>query len=91
LTRIIDIRLSKDNEIVMMHDLTLDRTSTGKGAVNDQNWHGYIDSITTKAEPAQPIPRFNDVLDYLVDPETGLNSGLYMIVDIKVTLTHEQI
>lgn len=84
---VIDIRLSKDNEIVMMHDLTLDRTSTGKGPVNNQNWHGYIDSITTKAEPTQPIPRFNDVLDYLIDPETSLKHGLYMIVDIKVNPT----
>ncbi|KAI8647623.1 PLC-like phosphodiesterase [Parasitella parasitica] len=79
-----DIRLSKDDEIVMMHDLTLNRTSTGLGAVREQNWHGYIDGITTKAEPAQPIPRFNDVLDFLIRPEISEgNKELYMIVDIK--------
>ncbi|RCH77859.1 hypothetical protein CU098_001251, partial [Rhizopus stolonifer] len=64
-----DIRLSKDDEIVVMHDLTLNRTSTGTGAVRDQNWHGYIDGLKTKTEPAQPIPRFNDVLDMLIRPE----------------------
>ncbi|CAO0796166.1 unnamed protein product [Mucor circinelloides] len=79
-----DIRLSKDNEIVMMHDLTMNRTSTGLGPVREQNWHGYIDGITTKTEPPQPIPRFNDVLDYLIQPEISEGKkGLYMIVDIK--------
>lgn len=82
-----DIRLSKDNEIVMMHDLTMNRTSTGLGPVREQNWHGYIDGITTKTEPPQPIPRFNDVLDYLIQPEISEGKkGLYMIVDIKVNL-----
>lgn len=80
-----DIRLSKDNEIVVMHDLTLDRTSTGKGPVRESNWHGYIDGLTTKAEPSQAIPRFKDVLDLLTQPEVSSIEGLYMIVDIKVT------
>ncbi|KAG2229427.1 PLC-like phosphodiesterase [Thamnidium elegans] len=78
-----DIRLSKDNEVVVMHDLTLDRTSTGKGPVRESNWHGYIDGLTTKAEPSQPIPRFKDVLDLLTQPEVSSIEGLYMIVDIK--------
>ena len=70
----------------MMHDLTLNRTSTGLGPVRNQNWHGYIDGITTKAEPAQPIPRFNDVLDFLIRPEISEGrKGLYMIVDIKAS------
>ena len=72
----------------MMHDLTLNRTSTGLGPVREHNWHGYIDGITTKAEPAQPIPRFNDVLDFLIRPEVSEEKkGLYMIVDIKVTFS----
>ncbi|KAI7902699.1 PLC-like phosphodiesterase [Cokeromyces recurvatus] len=75
-----DIRLSKDKEIVMMHDLTLNRTTTGTGAVHDQDWYGYIDKLTTKTNPPQPIPRLNDVLDLLL---TTTNDKLYMIVDIK--------
>ncbi|KAI9485638.1 MAG: PLC-like phosphodiesterase [Benjaminiella poitrasii] len=78
-----DIRLSKDNEIIMMHDLTLDRTSTGTGAVHDQMWHGYIDNLTTKTSPPQPIPRFNDVVNLLTQPKISSTCGLYMIVDIK--------
>lgn len=81
----LDIRLSKDDEIIVMHDLTLDRTTTGTGPVRSQNWHGYIDELTTKVEPTQPIPRFNEVLDLLIQPDVSSIDGLYMIVDIKVT------
>ncbi len=34
----IDPRLTKDNVIVLMHDETLDRTTTGKGKVADYTW-----------------------------------------------------
>ncbi|KAI8988284.1 PLC-like phosphodiesterase [Mycotypha africana] len=78
-----DIRLSKDNEIIMMHDTTLDRVTTGTGLVNDCNWYGYIEHLKSRKEPAQPITRFKDVLDYLVKPDISLMDGLYMIIDIK--------
>ncbi|KAI9308273.1 PLC-like phosphodiesterase [Cunninghamella echinulata] len=78
-----DIRLSKDKEIVMMHDLTLQRTTTGHGPVSDHPWVGYIDGLTTKTEQPQPIPRFRDVLDLLIRPDTASKQDLTMIVDIK--------
>lgn len=68
----------------MMHDLTLQRTTTGTGAVSEHPWFGGIDGLKTKAEPAQPIPRLNDVLDLLIRPEVASKEELYMIVDIKV-------
>jgi glycerophosphoryl diester phosphodiesterase len=34
----VDPRLTKDNVIVLMHDATLDRTTTGKGKVADYTW-----------------------------------------------------
>ena len=34
----IDPRLTKDSVIVLMHDGTLDRTTTGKGKVSDHTW-----------------------------------------------------
>ncbi|KAL0098297.1 PLC-like phosphodiesterase [Phycomyces blakesleeanus] len=77
-----DIRLSKDGEVVIMHDLTLQRTSTGNGAVFDHNWVGYIDGLFTKTEPPQPIPRLKDVFDILIRPDV-VAKNTYMIVDIK--------
>ncbi|KAJ3351267.1 hypothetical protein GGF32_004403 [Allomyces javanicus] len=34
----LDIRMTKDHEIVVLHDTTLDRTTTGKGNVTDRTW-----------------------------------------------------
>ncbi len=34
----VDPRLTKDNVIVLMHDATLDRTTTGTGKVSDYTW-----------------------------------------------------
>ena len=34
----IDPRLTKDSIIVLMHDVTLDRTTTGKGKLSDYTW-----------------------------------------------------
>ncbi|KAI8328058.1 PLC-like phosphodiesterase [Chlamydoabsidia padenii] len=78
-----DIRLSKDGELVMMHDLTLQRTTTGTGAVSDHPWFGHIDGLKTKTDPAQPISRLNDVLDVLLRHEVAIKEGFYMIVDVK--------
>ncbi|ORX50567.1 PLC-like phosphodiesterase [Hesseltinella vesiculosa] len=75
-----DIRLSKDNQLVMMHDLTLQRTTTGTGAVGEQDYFGGIDQLTTK-DQAQPIARMNDVLDLLLEPTTP--DDMWMIIDIK--------
>ncbi|MBC8111326.1 MAG: glycerophosphodiester phosphodiesterase family protein [Verrucomicrobia bacterium] len=33
-----DVQLSKDQQLVMMHDDKLDRTSTGTGKINEKNW-----------------------------------------------------
>ena len=59
---------TSDGVLVCMHDLTLDRTTTGSGAVNAHTW----DQLTklSVAEPQlgpawahTPIPRLADVLD----------------------------
>ncbi len=34
----IDPRLTKDSVIVLLHDATLDRTTTGKGKLSDYTW-----------------------------------------------------
>jgi glycerophosphoryl diester phosphodiesterase len=34
----IDPRITKDSVVVLMHDATLDRTTTGTGRVADHTW-----------------------------------------------------
>ncbi|CDS12858.1 hypothetical protein LRAMOSA05042 [Lichtheimia ramosa] len=77
-----DIRLTKDGEIVMMHDMTLNRTTTGTGTIGQVNWHGYIDSLVTKTDPPQPIPRFKEVVQLMLRQDV-IDKNMYMIVDIK--------
>jgi len=59
---------TSDGVLVCMHDLTLDRTTTGSGAVNEHTW-AQLTKLSV-AEPQlgpawahTPIPRFTDVLD----------------------------
>lgn len=82
----LDIRLTKDGEIVMMHDMTLNRTTTGTGTIGQVNWHGYIDSLVTKTDPPQPIPRFKEVVQLMLRQDV-IDKNMYMIVDIKVKRT----
>src|SRR6218665_3351402 len=38
-----DIELTKDSVLMMMHDNSLDRTTTGKGKIIAQNWDEFKD------------------------------------------------
>lgn len=50
----LDVHLSSDNEIMVIHDDTIDRTTVGKGLVN---------AIATSALQELGVPTLNDVLD----------------------------
>jgi glycerophosphoryl diester phosphodiesterase len=64
----LDIRLSKDNEVVVLHDPTLDRTTTGKGNVTEWTWKelqqlkaiksnlGFNECFPLRATAFQDIP-----------------------------------
>ena len=77
----IDLRLSRDGQLVMMHDGTIDRTTDG---------HGEVKSFTLKelqgfdAGWGERIPTFEEFLDW-VQP-----TGLFLNVEIK-TKTHEAV
>ncbi|CAO3664602.1 unnamed protein product [Umbelopsis ramanniana] len=77
-----DIHMTKDGEMVMLHDPKLDRTTDGTGIIKEQNWFGYIENLRTKKEPHCAIPRMVDVLSYLKQKE-NVESGLYLVLDIK--------
>ncbi|CAI2166114.1 17732_t:CDS:2 [Funneliformis geosporum] len=76
-----DIRLTLDNEVVIMHDTLLDRTTTGHGLISGKNYFGDIEYLTTKKEPYCPISRFQDVLDLLSKEE---NSHIWAVIDVKI-------
>ncbi|TXT10871.1 hypothetical protein VHUM_02376 [Vanrija humicola] len=76
-----DVHITSDGVILMFHDPTLDRTTTGKGAIKTQPWKDVIENVRTKKEPVQPIPRFEELIDLLMKPE---NQHVLLNIDCKM-------
>ncbi|MDR1859987.1 MAG: glycerophosphodiester phosphodiesterase family protein [Bacteroidales bacterium] len=62
----IDPRMTKDSVIVLLHDATLDRTTTGVGKLKDYTWAELQETVRLKAHDGTPteykIPRIEDVI-----------------------------
>lgn len=63
----VDIQVTSDGKIILMHDLTVDRTTDGTGTVNELT-STYIDTLTiddglTTPYPTQTVPYLEDVLN----------------------------
>lgn len=77
----LDIQLTKDGEIVVIHDERVDRTTEGTGFVRDytlseiKKLHIYAGS-----SPSQQIPTMNEVFDLL---EPRLKTGLRLNIELK--------
>ena len=63
----IDPRLTKDSVAVLMHDATLDRTSTGTGKISDYTW-SELQSVRLKDKDGNVtdcrIPKLEDVIKW---------------------------
>lgn len=77
----LDIQLTKDGELVVIHDERVDRTTEGIGYVRDytlsqlKNLHIYADE-----NPTQSVPTMEEVFDLL---EMRLKSGLKLNIELK--------
>lgn len=63
-----DVEMTKDSVLVMMHDNTLDRTTTGTGKVRDYRWSelkGLKLVDNTGAETDYTIPTLKEVLEWV--------------------------
>lgn len=84
----IDVAKSKDGVLLLMHDNALDRTSTGSGRVDQNNWEALsklklkdnFDSIVDFK-----IPLFKDVLDW------AKKDNAILTVDIKRSVDPEEV
>ena len=56
----LDVHLSRDGELVVVHDETLDRTTDGTGPVSDHDWAAIA---TLDAGAGERVPRLAQVLD----------------------------
>lgn len=63
----IDPRMTKDSVIVLMHDATLDRTTTGKGKLKDYTWK-ELQSVRLRDHSGNPtdykIPTLEEVIKW---------------------------
>lgn len=77
----LDIQLTRDGELVVIHDERVDRTTEGIGFVRDytlselKRLHIYADD-----NPTQTIPTMEEVFDLL---EERLKSGLKLNIELK--------
>lgn len=80
----LDIQLTKDEEIVVIHDERVDRTTEGIGYVKDytlkeiKRLHIYADANRT-----QHIPTIGEVLDFI---EPKLKTGMKLNIELKNNL-----
>lgn len=76
----LDVRLSKDNVPVVIHDATINRTSNGKGFVHEltlKQLKTYdFGSSFSKTYAGEPIPTLEEVLHYIKDQPIDLNIEL---------------
>ena len=77
----LDIQLTRDGEMVVIHDERVDRTTEGMGYVRDytlsqiKKLHIYADD-----HPVQSIPAITEVLDLL---EPQMKAGLKLNIELK--------
>lgn len=77
-----DIQLTKDNEIVCIHDDTLDRTTNLKGKVKDKTLseirNGFlVDYFRGREETLLKVPTFEEYLDICI------RTKCYPVIEIK--------
>ncbi|WP_194776037.1 glycerophosphodiester phosphodiesterase family protein [Pararhodonellum marinum] len=71
----IDLMESADGELYLLHDLTLDRTTTHSGLISDLQ-SSDLDSVML-LDNNEPLPRFDKVLDWAKANE------VYLMLDVK--------
>ncbi len=74
----IDVRTTKDNVMILMHDDTIDRTTTGSGSVHDMTWEELRDlQLLHKDRPTtKRIPTLKTILDTFQHKTFSLTSIL---------------
>ena len=83
----IDIRESKDGTLYLMHDPTVDRTSSGKGKLEDLS-DKELNTLRLRKKDgnitAEHIPTFDEVLTFI------RNRNINLMLDIKAPI-HEKV
>ncbi|HEY1054024.1 MAG TPA: glycerophosphodiester phosphodiesterase family protein, partial [Emticicia sp.] len=82
-----DIEITKDSVLMMMHDNSLDRTTTGKGKIIDQKWDEFKDvKLKDNAGTVTnfKVPTLEEVIKW------GKNKVIYTL-DVKRNTPYEKV
>jgi glycerophosphoryl diester phosphodiesterase len=66
-----DVHQTRDGEVVVVHDATLERTTTGRGAVAARAW-AELATVTLPGTDGERIPRLAELLALLRPTSAGL-------------------
>jgi len=82
----LDVHLSKDGEVIVFHDATLDRTTNGSGLVKDYSLAELkkleAGSWFSAEYEGEPIPTLSEVLAYLTEVRKE-GKNIELLVEIK--------
>lgn len=78
----LDVQLTKDNELVVIHDERVDRTTEGVGYVRDFT---LKELKTLNIYPGQKIPTMAEVFDLIGD---RLKNGMKLNIELKNSVYH---
>jgi glycerophosphoryl diester phosphodiesterase len=73
----LDVHQTRDGEVVVLHDPTVERTTTGQGALRDLAW-GELQTLSIRDAAGERVPRLAEVLALLQPTSVGL------LLEIKV-------
>lgn len=77
----LDIQMTKDGEIVVIHDERVDRTTDGVGYVKDFTYSQLRElTIETGSDQNEKIPSIREVIDLIQDK---LRRGLWLNIELK--------
>lgn len=77
----LDIQMTKDGEIVVIHDESVDRTTDGTGYVKDYTYAELRKlSIETRSGSKERVPSIQEVLDLLQDK---MAAGMLLNIELK--------
>jgi glycerophosphoryl diester phosphodiesterase len=79
----LDVHLSRDDEVVVLHDPTLDRTTNGRGPVRAHAW-AELAPLAVAGTAGDGVPRLGDVLALL------RGTGVGLLLEIKTAAGGER-
>ncbi len=93
----LDVHLSKDGEVMVIHDPTLDRTTAGHGAVANHT-AAELAAIPLRGATDAGVPRLREVLDLvrptraglLLEIKVGVGGARYAGIEAKVLAALEE-